>query len=195
MLAPRTVKILISLFLAMTAGTLVLTWLDVEPIPAPGMYLSGAAAADEAPLAVVNKTRRPFGVTKWQSIVIHSSAEGPAAVAKCHFLVEPAGTSDSLGIRANDYWLDQVPSAHVPTSPAAAPAPAIGVCLAGDFSKPGPAAEEQAQALVKLVTYLQRRFGVPKGAVYLYWTLSASRKGPGAAFPEQEFIRALLAIN
>jgi N-acetyl-anhydromuramyl-L-alanine amidase AmpD len=75
------------------------------------------------------------------------------------------------------------------------PAPAVGVCLVGDFSKAGPAAEEQTQALVKLVTDLQRQFKIPKERVYLYWTISASNKSPGAAFPEKEFNKALLAIN
>ena len=190
MLAPRTVKILIALFLAMTGGTLVLTWLDVEPIRAPGTHLTAVAFAEESPLAVVTSTKRPLNILKWRNIVIHGSAEGAATVGNCHFVVEPADTNNPLGIRANGAWMDQAESPHVPPGPGPNwGKDTIGVCMVGDFSL-SPPSDEQWKALVKLVTDLQKKCNVPASQVYLYRTIRGS-SSPGAAFPEEEFNKAL----
>jgi len=191
MFAPRTVKILTALFFAMTVGTLVLTWMDVEPIRERDPRLAAIAAGEEAPLPAVTRTESPLSSSRWRSVVIHSSAEGPSAVARCHFVVEPSSAGDSLNVRANGAWLSQTDSAHVPAS--AVPASSIGVCLMGDFKEAAPS-PEQWQSLVKLVLDLQRQFKIDRSAVYLYRTIS-ERKSPGAAFPEKEFNESLLVIK
>ena len=192
MLAPRTVKILIALFLAMTGGTLVLTWLDVEPIRAPGTHLTAVAFGEETPLAVITNTQKPL--RNWRNIVIHSSAEGAAAVANSHLVVEPPGGGNPLGIRANGAWDSQAESPHVPPGPGPDwGKDTIGVCMVGDFSLSAPSAE-QWKALVKLVTGLQKKLKIPASRVYLYRTIRGS-SSPGAAFPEEEFNKALVTIN
>ena len=191
MLAPRTVKTLTALFFAMTIGTLLLMWMDVEPNRAPGTSLTALRVSDENPLAVITRTRKPISDNKWQRIVIHSSVEGPAAIENSHFIVDPRPSGDSLCIRATDCWQDQAESNHVPYIRGADwKTGSLGICLSGDFSKTPPTAE-QMQSLKKLVTDLQRRFGTPAYRVHLYRDIS-SRNSPGAAFPDKELVAALL---
>jgi hypothetical protein len=190
MLAPRTVKTLTALFFAMTLGTLLLMWMDVEPIRAPGTHLTALAASEETPLAVIAHTRKPIS-SKWQRIVIHSSVEGPSAVEGSHFIVDPRSAGDSLNVRATDCWQDQSESGHVAGSGHDWNKACIGICLSGDFSRTPPT-PEQMQSLKKLVTDLQRRFGIPASRVYSYRDISSKSNSPGAAFPEKELAAALL---
>jgi hypothetical protein len=194
MYAPRTVKTLTVLFLAMTLGTLVLWSMDVDPIRPPGTHLAAVAAAEENPLAVIARTDRPLS-SKWNRIVIHGSSEGPAVAGKCHFVVEAPATGGSpLGVRAGSVWLAQEESAHVPGAGHEWNKGAIGVCIQGDFSS-APPSEEQWQSLLKLVTDLQQRFRIPPSRVYLYRSIAARSDSPGAAFPEREFNDSLVSVR
>jgi hypothetical protein len=191
MLAPRTVKTLAALFFAMTIGTLLLMWMDVDPIHAPSTHLTALAVAEEAPLPVITQAQKPYS-SQWQRLVIHSSAEGPSVAGKCHFVVDVGGGGDPF--RANAPWQEQAESPHVPGRGHDWNKGAIGVCLVGDFSKVGPS-DEQYQALLKLVTDLQQQFKIPASRVYFYGDIAGAGDFPGAAFPKSDFNTALVAVK
>jgi hypothetical protein len=188
MYAPRTVKTLALLFLAMTLGTLVLWGMDADPVRPAGTQLAAVAAVEEGPLAVIMRTSRTH--RNWSCIVVHGSCEGQAVQDRCHFVVEPSGGASPLGVRAGPAWLAQQESAHIPGPAQEYYKGAIGVCIQGDFSH-SPPSREQWQSLLKLVTDLQQQFHVPPGRVYLYRTVAARSDSPGAAFPVQAFNESL----
>jgi hypothetical protein len=191
MFAPRTAKTLTALFVAMTIGTLVLMWMDVDPIRVSGTPLTALAASQETPLGVITRTRNPIRDNKWRLIVIHSSVEGPAAVAGCHFVIDAGGAGNSLNVRSNDCWQDQAETGHVAVGGYDWNKGSIGICLSGDFSRTPPS-PEQMQTLKKLVTDLQRRFSIPASRVYSYRDISGKSNSPGAAFSDRELADALL---
>jgi len=195
MFAPRTVKTLTALFLAMTIGTLVLAMMAVDPIRPRGRHLAAVAAAEESQLAVISRTDQTLA--KWRSIVVHSSVEGAAVAGNCHFLVDPEASirsPDALCVRSSGHWLAQEPAAHVPGRGHEWNDGSIGVCLVGDFSRQAPS-DVQWQSLIKLVTDLQQQFRIPPSRVYLYRNIGGRGNSPGAAFPEKEFNDALLAVD
>ena len=191
MYAPRTVKTLTALFFAMILGTLVLWLMDVDPIRPAGTHLAAVEAAEDAPLAVIMRTEKPH--TKWNSIIVHGSGEGRAVLENCHFVVEPSGGPSPRGVRAGAAWLSQQESAHLPGTGRALYPGAIGVCIQGDFST-APPSDEQWKSLIKLVTGLQRQFGIPAGRVYRYGSIAGS-DSPGAAFPARLFNESLVAVR
>lgn len=190
MFAPRTVKTLIALFAAMTSGAILLMLLDTDPIQAPGTHLVAVAAADEAELAVVTQTDIPL--KRWRGIVVHSLAEGPTMLARCHFVVAPSGDG-GVEVTSNRYWLRQQAAPHVLAQDDDWGS-CIGIGLKGDYSSQSPTNAEM-QALVKLVRDLQIRFRIPASRVYLYGEISSTVLSPGAAFPAAVFQDSLLNIR
>ena len=192
MFEPRTVKTLTALFFAMTGGALVLMLMDVEPIQPPGTHLTAVAANEDAQLPVISQTDVPL--RKWRSIVVHTSAEGRAVVANCHFVVDDGsagGEAGALGVSSTAHWAQQRASAHVPGRGSDWNTESIGVCLMGEFSRRRPS-DVQWQALMKLVTDLQQQFGIPSSRVYLYRDIGGRGDSPGRAFPAAEFNEQLL---
>ena len=187
MFAPRTVKTLIALFVAMTGGTMLLMALDTDPIQAPGTHLVAVAVADEAELAVVTQTDMPL--RRWHGVVVHTLAEGQAALDRCHFIIEPTA-SGGVTIRSNGWWMKQQASSHE-RSPGGEWNTSIGVGLMGEYSRQAPS-NAQMQALIKLITDLQIRFRIPSSRVYLYGDISSRIASPGPAFPVAYFQDALV---
>ena len=185
MFEPRTVKTLTALFFAMTVGALVLMLMDVEPIQPPGTHLTAVAANEEAQLPVIAQTEVPL--RKWRSIVVHTSVEGRAVVANCHFIID----GGAIDVRSTAHWEQQRAGRHVPGRGSDWNTESIGICLMGDFALRRPS-QVQWQSLMKLVTDLQQQFDIPSSRVYLYRDIGGRGNSPGKAFPQTEFHEQLV---
>jgi N-acetyl-anhydromuramyl-L-alanine amidase AmpD len=126
---------------------------------------------------------------KWTAIVIHHSGtkNGDAAIFdKWHregnhwqgvgydFVIGNGSNSGNGQVEVTFRWQKQVTGAHVGGTPGNwANRDGIGICLVGDFDQTQPT-NAQMQSLVRLVRFLQGRYGVPKSRIY------GHRDTPGA---------------
>ncbi|OHB61437.1 MAG: hypothetical protein A2167_04330 [Planctomycetes bacterium RBG_13_46_10] len=143
--------------------------------PAPGRAVSGGEGLTQGwvPPSSVEK--------KWTAIVIHHSGtkNGDSAIFdKWHrennhwqgvgydFVVGNGSNSGNGEVEVTYRWQKQVTGAHVGGTPGNwANKDAVGICLVGDFNKTQPT-NAQMQSLVKLVRFLQNRYGIPRSRVY-----------------------------
>ena len=126
---------------------------------------------------------------KWTAIIIHHSAtdNGDAAIFdKWHreenhwdgvgydFVIGNGTNSNDGQVEVTFRWLQQIPGAHCGGTPGNwANVDGIGICLVGNFNKYTPTAR-QMQSLSKLVTFLQKRYGIPNSRIY------GHKNAPGA---------------
>ena len=124
----------------------------------------------------------PLRVEKrWTAIVIHHSltASGNAAVFDNYhknghkwkgigydFVIGNGNGSGDGRVEVTFRWRQQIAGAHCGGTPGNwANKDAVGICLVGDFSKTAPTGR-QMQSLVKLIHFLQKRYGIPKSRIY-----------------------------
>ena len=144
----------------------------------------------------------------WKAIMIHHSAtrKGNAATFDDHhrnvnhwkgigydFVINNGyGKSDGV-VEVTFRWKEQIPGAHVGgTAGNWANKDGIGICLVGDFSKRAPS-KKQMKSLTKLVSFLQKRYNIPKYKVYGHKDTPGAgiTNCPGRHFPMASFKRSL----
>ena len=135
---------------------------------------------------------------KWTAIVIHHSGtdSGNAAIFdKWHregnywdgvgydFVIGNGTKSSDGRVEVTFRWSQQRTGAHCKTPNNWANESAIGICLVGNFNNTVPTAR-QMQSLVKLITFLQQRYSIPKNRVYGHNTTPGAQKTdcPGKKF-------------
>jgi hypothetical protein len=144
----------------------------------------------------------PSSVEKrWTAIIIHHSATktGDAAIFdKWHregnhwqgvgydFVIGNGSNSGNGEVEATFRWQQQITGAHCGGTPGNwANKDGIGICLVGDFNKTQPT-NAQMQSLVKLVRFLQSRYGIPRSRIYGHGTTPGAgtvTDCPGRNFP------------
>jgi len=114
---------------------------------------------------------------KWVAIVIHHSA------------TETGNGNDTDSgdgqIEVTFRWRKQIPGAHCGgTANNWANRDGIGICLVGDFNRTGPTTQ-QMQSLLRLIRFLQRRYGISKRRIYGHKATPGARVTdcPGRRFP------------
>lgn len=137
---------------------------------------------------------------KWTALVIHHSAtrNGNAAIFdKMHkeekhwegigydFVIGNGTDSGDGQVEVTFRWRKQIAGAHCGGTPNNwANEDAIGICLVGDFNHTVPTAR-QMQSLLKLVNFLQKRYGISKRRIFGHKTTPGARVTdcPGDNFP------------
>lgn len=135
----------------------------------------------------------------WSAIVVHHSAtdNGNAAIFdKWHrenhnwdgigydFVIGNGTDSSNGQVEVTPRWRQQRTGAHCKTPNNWANENAIGICLVGNFNNTVPTSR-QMQSLLKLVRFLQVRYGIPKSRIYGHNTTPGARVTdcPGKKFP------------
>lgn len=151
----------------------------------------------------------PSGIEKqWNAIVLHHSAteNGNAAIFdRTHreenhwdgvgydFVIGNGTNSGDGQVEVTFRWKQQVAGAHCGGTPDNwANEKAVGICLVGNFNRTI-ATDRQMQSLVKLVRFLQKRYGIPTSQVYGHCSTPGARitECPGRNFPLQGFKKML----
>jgi len=138
----------------------------------------------------------------WRMIVVHHSASSAGNAASFdryhrndrgwdslayHFVIGNGRGAPDGQIEAGPRWRGQQPGAHAGSSEVNNVG--IGICLVGDFEK-GQPTPAQMQSLVRLVRYLQQRYGIKADKVLMHRDVHAT-ECPGKLFPEAAFRQAL----
>ena len=137
---------------------------------------------------------------KWVAVVIHHSATeyGNAAIFdKWHrernhwegvgydFVIGNGIDSGDGQVEVTFRWRKQIPGAHCGgTANNWANKDGIGICLVGNFDRTVPT-KRQMESLLKLVRFLQKRYGIPKSRIYGHKYTPGARVTdcPGDRFP------------
>jgi hypothetical protein len=137
---------------------------------------------------------------KWTAVVVHHSAteNGNAAIfGKMHreqyhwegvgydFVIGNGADSGDGQVEVTFRWRKQIPGAHCGgTANNWANRDGVGICLVGDFNRTVPTAR-QMQSLLKLIRFLQKRYGIPRSRIYGHKTTPGARVTdcPGWKFP------------
>lgn len=136
----------------------------------------------------------------WAAIVIHHSAteNGNAAIfdrihreqnqwegVGYHFVIGNGTNSGDGQVETTFRWQRQMTGAHCGGTPGNwANEDGIGICLVGNFDHTTPTTQ-QMRSLVKLVSFLQRRYGISKSRIYGHNSTPGARVThcPGNRFP------------
>ena len=126
----------------------------------------------------------------WRAIVVHHSATrtGNAAIFdKWHrernhwegvgydFVIGNGTDSGDGEVEVTFRWRKQIPGAHCGgTANNWANEDGIGICLVGNFNQMAPT-PRQTQSLVKLIRFLQKRYGIPTSRIYGHKTTPGAR--------------------
>ena len=146
----------------------------------------------------------PSGVEKgWTAIVVHHSGtkNGNAAIFdKWHregnhwegvgydFVIGNGTDSGDGQVEVTFRWQEQIAGAHCGgTAGNWANKDGVGVCLVGNFNSTVPTTR-QMQSLLKLIRFLQERYGISKSRIYGHNTTPGARVTdcPGNRFPMAE---------
>jgi len=136
---------------------------------------------------------------KWTAIVIHHSGtkNGSAAIFdKWHregnhwegvgydFVIGNGSGSGDGQVEVTFRWREQIAGAHCGGTPGNwANKEAVGICLVGNFNHTAPTVR-QIRSTVKLVRFLQNRYGIPRSRIYGHKTTPGARvtECPGRNF-------------
>lgn len=146
---------------------------------------------------------------KWTAIVLHHSGteNGNAAIFdKWHregnhwegvgydFVIGNGTDSGDGEVEVTFRWNEQRTGAHCKTPDNWANESAVGICLVGNFDQSVPTAR-QMQSLVKLIDFLQKRYGIPKNRIYGHNTTPGAQTTacPGKRFPMAK-LKSMLAF-
>ncbi len=143
----------------------------------------------------------PSGLERgWTAVVIHHSAteNGNAAIFdKWHsearywegigydFVIGNGTNSADGQVEVTFRWRQQITGAHCGgTAGNWANKYAVGICLVGNFNNTTPTAR-QMNSLVRLLRFLQNRYGIPKSRIFGHNTTPGARVTdcPGRNFP------------
>lgn len=145
---------------------------------------------------------------QWNAIVLHHSATetGNAAIFdRMHreekrwagvgydFVIGNGTDSGDGEVEVTFRWQQQVTGAHCGGTPDNwANEYAVGICLVGNFNNTVPTTK-QMQSLVKLVRFLQKRYGIRTSRIYGHCTTPGARVTdcPGRNFPLPRLKRIL----
>lgn len=136
---------------------------------------------------------------QWTAIVIHHSGttNGNAAIfdewhrqgnhwegVGYDFVIGNGTDSTDGEVEVTFRWRKQQTGAHCKTPDNWANEDAIGICLVGNFNETAPT-NRQMQSLVKLIGFLQNRYGIPKSRIYGHKNTPGARATdcPGKNFP------------
>jgi hypothetical protein len=136
---------------------------------------------------------------KWTAIVLHHSGteNGNSAIFdKWHregnhwegvgydFVIGNGTDSGDGEVEVTFRWREQRTGAHCKTADNWANESAVGICLVGNFDKSVPTAR-QMQSLIKLIDFLQKRYGISKNRIYGHNTTPGAQitACPGKRFP------------
>jgi len=127
---------------------------------------------------------------KWVAVVVHHSAteNGNAAIFdKWHrernhwegvgydFVIGNGSDSGDGQVEVTFRWRKQITGAHCGgTANNWANKDGIGICLVGNFNRTVPTAR-QMQSLLKLIRFLQQRYGIPRSRIYGHKTTPGAR--------------------
>ncbi len=140
---------------------------------------------------------------RWSAIIIHHSAteSGNAAIFDTEhkqrgwegvgydFVIGNGTDSGDGEVEVTFRWTRQIQGAHCGgTLDNWANEKGIGICLVGDFNKTVPT-NKQLQSLVKLVRFLQQRYGIPTSQIYGHGTTPGAHQTdcPGKNFSVWRF--------
>lgn len=150
----------------------------------------------------------PYLEKSWKAIIIHHSGtkDGDAAIFdKWHregnhwegvgydFVIGNGTDSGDGQVEVTFRWTNQQPGAHCGgTAGNWANIDGIGICLVGNFNNTQPSAR-QMQSLIKLVRFLQERYGISKNRIYGHRATPGARETdcPGRNFPMARLKTAL----
>jgi hypothetical protein len=126
----------------------------------------------------------------WRAVVVHHTATdfGNAAIIdKWHrernhwegvgydFVIGNGTDSGDGQVEVTFRWRKQIPGAHCRAAPNNwANKDGVGICLVGNFNNARPTAR-QVQSLLKLIRFLQKRYGIPTSRVYDHQTTPGAR--------------------
>jgi len=145
---------------------------------------------------------------QWKAIVIHHSATecGNSAIFdRMHrehnhwegvgydFVIGNGSDSGDGEIEVTFRWKKQIAGAHCGGTPNNwANEDAVGICLVGNFNYRRPSAK-QMQSLLKLIRFLQDRYGISISQIYGHSDTPGARvtECPGKMFPMDRLIRML----
>ncbi|MHC4555864.1 MAG: peptidoglycan recognition protein family protein [Planctomycetota bacterium] len=172
-----------------------------EPKPVPPKPVTPKPDRKSVYTNIPREWLPPSGVEKrWTAIVIHHSAtdKGNAAIFdKMHrevnhwegigydFLIGNGTNSGDGQVEVTFRWRRQIAGAHCGGTPANwANTDAVGICLVGNFNYSVPTTR-QMQSLLKLVRFLQKRYGISDRRIYGHGTTPGARitDCPGTKFP------------
>lgn len=136
---------------------------------------------------------------KWETIVIHHSAtvSGNAAIfdqehkdkgwegVGYDFVIGNGAGSGDGAVEVTFRWKEQKTGAHCGGTPGnVGNTKGIGICLVGDFNIKSPT-QRQMQSLKQLVSFLQKRYGIPKSKIYGHGSFPGGHATdcPGRNFP------------
>jgi len=162
----------------------------VEPTPIPN-YIDRSVPRSWYPPRRLER--------KWEAIIIHHSATNNGNTAifdKQHreekhwegigydFVIGNGTDSGDGQVEVTFRWRGQLTGAHCKTPNNWGNEKGIGICLVGNFDYTSPT-KRQMQSLMKLVRFLQKRYGIPKRFVYGHGTTPGARVTdcPGRRFP------------
>lgn len=140
---------------------------------------------------------------KWSAIVIHHSATGNgnrAIFDRTHrdrngwdgigydFVIGNGTDSGDGQVEVTFRWRGQLTGAHCKTPGNWANENAVGICLVGDFNETR-ASAAQMRSVLKLVRFLQERYGIDRAGVYGHNAAPGARgtECPGRNFPMSQF--------
>ena len=125
----------------------------------------------------------------WRAIVVHHSATdfGNASIIdKWHrernhwegvgydFVIGNGTDSGDGQVEVTFRWRQQITGAHCKTPNNWANEDGIGICLVGNFDNTRPSSR-QVQSLIKLIRFLQKRYGIPNNRIYGHGTTPGAR--------------------
>jgi hypothetical protein len=146
---------------------------------------------------------------RWAAIVLHHSGteNGNAAIFdKWHregnhwegvgydFVIGNGTNSGDGEVEVTFRWREQRTGAHCKTPDNWANESAVGICLVGNFEQSVPTAR-QMRSLMKLIGFLQKRYGIPKSRIYGHNTTPGAQRTacPGKRFPMAR-LKSMLAF-
>lgn len=140
----------------------------------------------------------------WKWIVIHHSASDAGDAATFdqwhrkrgwdelgyHFVINNGESQPDGLVEVGGRWLEQKQGAHAKSADGQYNDRGIGICLVGNFEKHRPT-DAQWQSLLKLVSYLQKQYGIDTANVIGHRNVNPKTACPGQQLDMDELRRRL----